>query len=56
LDIPVKTGALEGDLQIPSDAKGLVVPRATHLFEEPGALEEVAKLALEWFREHFEKK
>ncbi|MFN0060580.1 MAG: dienelactone hydrolase family protein [Planctomycetota bacterium] len=26
-----------------------IVPRATHLFEEPGALEEVARLALEWF-------
>jgi pimeloyl-ACP methyl ester carboxylesterase len=29
-----------------------VVPRATHLFEEPGALEEVARLASEWFLEH----
>lgn len=27
----------------------VVVPRATHLFEEPGALEEVARLAREWF-------
>ena len=27
-----------------------IVPRATHLFEEPGALEEVAELAAEWFR------
>jgi putative phosphoribosyl transferase len=27
-----------------------VVPRATHLFEEPGALEEVARLAAAWFR------
>jgi putative phosphoribosyl transferase len=26
-----------------------VVPGATHLFEEPGALEEVARLATEWF-------
>ncbi|HLW35001.1 MAG TPA: hypothetical protein VKS98_05015 [Chthoniobacterales bacterium] len=26
-----------------------VVPHATHLFEEPGALEEVARLATEWF-------
>jgi len=29
-----------------------VVPRATHLFEEPGALEEVARLAAAWFRRH----
>jgi putative phosphoribosyl transferase len=26
-----------------------IVPRATHLFEEPGALEEVARLAAQWF-------
>jgi pimeloyl-ACP methyl ester carboxylesterase len=29
-----------------------VVPRATHLFQESGALEEVARLAAEWFRKH----
>jgi dienelactone hydrolase len=29
-----------------------VVSRATHLFEEPGALEEVARLAAGWFRRH----
>jgi putative phosphoribosyl transferase len=27
-----------------------IVPGATHLFEEPGALEEVARLARDWFR------
>jgi pimeloyl-ACP methyl ester carboxylesterase len=27
-----------------------IVPGATHLFEEPGALEQVAQLALEWCR------
>ena len=31
----------------------VVVPGATHLFEEPGALDEVARLAAEWFSEHF---
>jgi putative phosphoribosyl transferase len=30
----------------------VVVPRATHLFEEPGTLDEVARLAAEWFRRH----
>lgn len=30
-----------------------VVPRATHLFEEPGALEEVARVATGWFTTHF---
>ena len=29
-----------------------IVPGATHLFEEPGALEEVARLARDWFVEH----
>jgi putative phosphoribosyl transferase len=29
-----------------------VVPGATHLFEEPGALEQVARLATAWFTEH----
>jgi putative phosphoribosyl transferase len=29
-----------------------VVPGATHLFEEPGALEQVADLAREWFTRH----
>jgi putative phosphoribosyl transferase len=29
-----------------------IVPDATHLFEEPGALEQVAKLASEWFLRH----
>lgn len=31
-----------------------VVPRATHLFEEPGALEEVARLAATWFSRHLQ--
>jgi dienelactone hydrolase len=29
-----------------------IVPGATHLFEEPGALEKVAKLASDWFLLH----
>jgi hypothetical protein len=28
------------------------VPGATHLFEEPGTLEEVARLAAAWFARH----
>jgi putative phosphoribosyl transferase len=30
----------------------VIVPRATHLFEEPGTLEEVARLAAAWFERH----
>jgi pimeloyl-ACP methyl ester carboxylesterase len=29
-----------------------IVPGATHLFEEPGTLEQVADLAAEWFQKH----
>ncbi|MEX0669573.1 MAG: dienelactone hydrolase family protein [Pirellulales bacterium] len=29
-----------------------VIPGATHLFEEPGTLEEAARLAAEWFARH----
>ena len=29
-----------------------IVPHATHLFEEPGTLEEVERLALDWFNRH----
>ncbi len=32
--------------------KLVIVPRATHLFEEPGALEEVTRLARDWFRRY----
>jgi putative phosphoribosyl transferase len=32
-----------------------VVPGATHLFEEPGKLEEVAKLACRWFVDSFDR-
>jgi len=35
------------------DKKLAIIPGATHLFEEPGTLEEVAKLAAEWFSRHF---
>lgn len=31
-----------------------IVPRATHLFVEPGALAQVARLAGDWFSRHFE--
>jgi putative phosphoribosyl transferase len=30
----------------------VIVPGATHLFEEPGTLEEVSRLAKEWFVRH----
>jgi dienelactone hydrolase len=32
-----------------------IVPGASHLFEEPGALEQAARLAKEWFRRYLEE-
>ena len=34
----------------------VVVPRATHLFEEHGALEQVASLASRWFHDHLRRR
>ena len=34
----------------------VIIPGATHLFEEPGALEQVAALAREWFLRYLEEK
>ncbi len=33
-----------------------IIPGASHLFEEPGALEQVAHLAAEWFNKHLLEK
>lgn len=38
--------------EIPGPKRLVIVPGATHLFEEPGALERVADLARDWFTEH----
>jgi putative phosphoribosyl transferase len=35
------------------DKQLVIIPGATHLFEEPGTLEEVARVAAEWFSQHF---
>jgi dienelactone hydrolase len=38
--------------QLRCEKQLVIVPGATHLFEEPGALGEVARLACEWFQGH----
>src|SRR5438477_6388345 len=38
--------------QMKCECKIDIVPGATHLFEEPGTLEKVAKLASDWFVQH----
>ncbi len=48
-DTPVIALNREAYQQLPGEKEMMIVPRATHLFEEPGALEEVARLAKEWF-------
>ncbi len=41
------------ELRCEKDIK--IIPGATHLFEEPGTLEEVARLASDWFLKQFKK-
>jgi len=40
------------DALVNSERKLVIVPGATHLFEEPGTLDEVARLARQWFIRH----
>src|SRR6266704_5352024 len=42
--------------QMRCEVKLEIIPDATHLFEEPGALEQVAKLASDWFLLHLSGK
>jgi dienelactone hydrolase len=47
--IPLNRAAEE---QLRCEKSLVVIPGATHLFEEPGALEQVSKEAAEWFARH----
>lgn len=40
--------------QMTASARLVLVPGATHLFEEPGALDQAAALARDWFLNHLE--
>jgi putative phosphoribosyl transferase len=51
-DAPVLALNREALAQLRCQAELAVIPRATHLFEEPGALDEVATLAGGWFSRH----
>lgn len=51
-DFPVIEMNREAMEQMPAVKRLEIVSGATHLFEEPGALEEVAQLAREWFEGH----
>lgn len=54
LDAPViemnRAAMRRMDTNLPVELR--IVPGATHLFEEPGALELVSELARDWFRRH----
>ena len=50
-DIVIELNQMARD-QMRCEVKLEIVPGATHLFEEPGALEKVAKLASDWFVSH----
>src|SRR5688572_27209942 len=51
-DEPVIRLNEEARSQMSATVRLEIVPGATHLFEEPGALEQVSRLAVEWFAEH----
>jgi putative phosphoribosyl transferase len=50
-DVVIELNEMARD-QMRCEVKLEIVPGATHLFEEPGALEQVAKLASDWFANH----
>ena len=51
-DVPVIGMNREAYDQMTAERRMEIVPGATHLFEEPGKLEEVARLAREWFQQY----
>jgi putative phosphoribosyl transferase len=51
-DVPVIELNRKAMSQMTAETELEIVPRASHLFEEPGALEQVARLAASWFRKH----
>jgi len=50
-DVPVIRMNQDAMAQMHGEVRLEIVPRATHLFEEPGALERVAALAGEWLED-----
>jgi putative phosphoribosyl transferase len=51
-DLPVIEMNRAAMAQMTCEVRLEIVPGATHLFEEPGTLEQVAALAADWFRGH----
>jgi pimeloyl-ACP methyl ester carboxylesterase len=53
LDYPVIQMNYEAYMQMTCEKELKIVEGATHLFQEPGTLEQVADLAAGWFSKHF---
>jgi putative phosphoribosyl transferase len=53
LDRPVIAMNQSALQQMSAQVRLEIVPGASHLFEEPGKLEEVSRLARDWFTQHF---
>jgi putative phosphoribosyl transferase len=49
-DVPVIAMNQEALATLPGAKKLEIIPGATHLFEEPGTLEQVARMARQWFQ------
>ena len=54
-DLPVLELNREALRELRAEKELQIVPGATHLFEEPGALAEVSRLAREWFEAHLRR-
>ncbi|HET9986357.1 MAG TPA: phosphoribosyltransferase family protein [Longimicrobiales bacterium] len=55
LDYPVIALNQEALARMQCEKELVIVPGATHLFEEPGTLDEVSRLAREWFLQHLRR-
>jgi putative phosphoribosyl transferase len=51
-DEPVISMNQDAQRRLRCESELTIVPGATHLFEEPGTLEEAARLARQWFERH----
>jgi putative phosphoribosyl transferase len=51
-DVPVIELNRQALARLHTEKELVIIPGATHLFEEPGALDEVARLARQWFERY----
>jgi putative phosphoribosyl transferase len=55
LDVPIILMNKQAYDELESIKEMKIIPGAKHLFEEPGKLDEVADLAIEWYKKYFIK-